>query len=153
MYLLDTHVLLWYFMGSEKLGNRAKNAIEKNLCFYSTATLWELGIKQSINKIDLKLKISELENIFIKSAFLKLEINAKQIDKLRHMKSELEANPSGMNLKFAYCYSIILYSITFIPIFNTFLCERKMTSLPLKGNYFGTLNYFIRIIIAIFINP
>ena len=70
MYLLDTHVLLWYFMGSEKLGNRAKNTIEKNLCFYSTATLWELGIKQSINKIDLKLKISELENIFIKSAFL-----------------------------------------------------------------------------------
>ena len=82
MYLLDTHVLLWYFMGSEKLGNRAKNAIEKNLCFYSTATLWELGIKQSINKIDLKLKISELENTFIKSAFLKLEINAKQIDRL-----------------------------------------------------------------------
>lgn len=85
MYLLDTHVLLWYFMGSEKLGNRAKNVIEKNLCFYSTATLWELGIKQSINKIDLKLKISELENIFIKSAFLKLEINAKQIDRLKNL--------------------------------------------------------------------
>ena len=85
MYLLDTHVLLWYFMGSEKLGNRAKNTIEKNLCFYSTATLWELGIKQSINKIDLKLKISELENIFIKSAFLKLEINAKQIDRLKNL--------------------------------------------------------------------
>lgn len=85
MYLLDTHILLWYFMGSEKLGNRAKNAIEKNLCFYSTATLWELGIKQSINKIDLKLKISELENIFIKSAFLKLEINAKQIDRLKNL--------------------------------------------------------------------
>ena len=85
MYLLDTHVLLWYFMGSEKLGNRAKNAIEKNLCFYSTATLWELGIKQSINKIDLKLTISELESIFIKSAFLKLEINAKQIDRLKNL--------------------------------------------------------------------
>ena len=85
MYLLDTHVLLWYFMGSEKLGSRAKNAIEKNLCFYSTATLWELGIKQGINKIDLKLKISELENIFMKSAFLKLEINAKQIDRLKNL--------------------------------------------------------------------
>ena len=85
MYLLDTHVLLWYFMGSEKLGNRAKNTIEKNLCFYSTATLWEIGIKQSINKIDLKLTISELENIFIKSAFLKLEINAKQIDRLKNL--------------------------------------------------------------------
>ena len=72
-------------MGSEKLGSRAKNASEKNLCFYSTATLWELGIKQSINKIDLKLKISELENIFIKSAFLKLEINAKQIDRLKNL--------------------------------------------------------------------
>ena len=85
MYLLDTHVLLWYFMGSEKLGSRAKNEIEKNLCFYSTATLWELGIKQSINKIDLKLKLSELENTFIKSAFLKLEINAKQIDRLKNL--------------------------------------------------------------------
>lgn len=85
MYLLDTHVLLWYFMGSEKLGSRAKNTIEKNLCFYSTATLWELGIKQGINKIDLKLKISELENIFIKNAFLKLEINAKQIDRLKNL--------------------------------------------------------------------
>lgn len=85
MYLLDTHVLLWYFMGSDKLGSKAKNAIEKNLCFYSTATLWELGIKQSINKIDLKLKISELESIFIKSAFLKLEINSKQIDRLKNL--------------------------------------------------------------------
>ena len=59
--------------------------LRKTFVFIALLLCGELGIKQGINKIDLKLKISELENIFIKSAFLKLEINAKQIDRLKNL--------------------------------------------------------------------
>lgn len=54
--LLDTHTLLWYFEADEKLSEKAKTAIEnsRNKIFISIATIWELSIKISINKIDFE---------------------------------------------------------------------------------------------------
>jgi PIN domain nuclease of toxin-antitoxin system len=54
--LLDTHILLWYFEANEKLSEKAKIAIEdsKNKKFISIATIWELAIKQSLNKINFE---------------------------------------------------------------------------------------------------
>jgi PIN domain nuclease of toxin-antitoxin system len=51
--LLDTHILLWYFEADEKLSEKARILIEdsKNKKFISIATIWELSIKLSINKI------------------------------------------------------------------------------------------------------
>ena len=46
-YLLDTHTILWYLFGHDRLSKSAKDIIESNVCFYSYASFWEISIKQS----------------------------------------------------------------------------------------------------------
>ncbi|TCO56844.1 type II toxin-antitoxin system VapC family toxin [Actinocrispum wychmicini] len=51
--LLDTHALLWWFDGGDDLSPEAKDAIGEptNSTVVSTATLWEISIKQSLGKL------------------------------------------------------------------------------------------------------
>lgn len=53
--LLDTHVFLWFIMGSALLSadTRALIEDEKNRKFISVASLWEIAIKSSIGKLSL----------------------------------------------------------------------------------------------------
>lgn len=50
--LLDTHSLIWFLNGDEKLSDKAKSAIEDpiNLKIVSIASIWEIAIKISLNK-------------------------------------------------------------------------------------------------------
>lgn len=54
-YLLDTHVLLWWFTQPEKLKLKTQQIIqdESNQFFVSSASFWEMAIKQSIGKLVL----------------------------------------------------------------------------------------------------
>lgn len=51
--LLDTHTLIWFVDGDDKLSEKAKKTIEdpENSNFISVATVWELAIKLSLDKI------------------------------------------------------------------------------------------------------
>jgi PIN domain nuclease of toxin-antitoxin system len=53
--LLDTHVLIWALSDPKKLSPKARSQIEspENLIYVSVASLWELQIKESINKVSL----------------------------------------------------------------------------------------------------
>lgn len=53
--LVDTHVLLWALSDPERLSEQARMAIADpaNVVFVSMASLWEIGIKQSLGKIEL----------------------------------------------------------------------------------------------------
>lgn len=53
--LLDTHAFLWFVGGDDRLGERAKTAIEdiQNERFLSIASIWELAIKHSLGKLQL----------------------------------------------------------------------------------------------------
>ena len=50
--LLDTHSLIWFLNGDEKLSDKAKSVIEDstNLKNVSIATIWEIAIKISLDK-------------------------------------------------------------------------------------------------------
>jgi PIN domain nuclease of toxin-antitoxin system len=54
-YLIDTHTFLWFSEGSAKLSNLAKQLIldKNNEIFISIASLWEISIKTSINKLTI----------------------------------------------------------------------------------------------------
>ncbi len=54
-YLIDTHTFLWFSEGSAELGNLAKGLIldKNNEIFISIASLWEISIKTSINKLTI----------------------------------------------------------------------------------------------------
>jgi PIN domain nuclease of toxin-antitoxin system len=51
-YLLDTHAIIWFLNGDEKLSVKSKEIIENqdNLKFVSIASIWEIAIKISLNK-------------------------------------------------------------------------------------------------------
>jgi PIN domain nuclease of toxin-antitoxin system len=53
--LLDTHTFLWWINNDPLLSDSARNAIatERNECFLSLASCWELAIKASIGKLRL----------------------------------------------------------------------------------------------------
>jgi PIN domain nuclease of toxin-antitoxin system len=56
-FLIDTNILLWYFMDSKRI-NSIKNLIASNVTkiFYSPVSLWELAIKTRKGKLDLSLE-------------------------------------------------------------------------------------------------
>lgn len=53
--LLDTHTFLWWINNDSLLSDSARAAIasERNECFLSLASCWELAIKASIGKLRL----------------------------------------------------------------------------------------------------
>jgi len=61
-YLLDTHTLLWFLSGDEKISTKSKNIISdpKNRCFISIASLWEMATKIKIGKLNLSFELKYL---------------------------------------------------------------------------------------------
>lgn len=55
--LLDTHIALWWPMGSRLLGAKARDLIMAGNAelFISAASWWELSIKRSLGRIDIDL--------------------------------------------------------------------------------------------------
>ena len=55
-YLLDTHVLLWILTDDHRLSNNVKDSYldKKNIILLSLASIWEMSIKSSLNKLEIK---------------------------------------------------------------------------------------------------
>jgi len=62
MNLLDTHALIWFLDGDSNLSDNARKAIEDKdaINFVSIASLWEIAIKISLSKLELKTPFSEI---------------------------------------------------------------------------------------------
>ena len=74
MYLLDTHVLLWWLMDDSRLSNRARAILKDPECliWVSAASIWEIFIKKNLGKLDVT---SELEEVIDASGFKQLSIS------------------------------------------------------------------------------
>ncbi|MBW4630966.1 MAG: type II toxin-antitoxin system VapC family toxin [Iphinoe sp. HA4291-MV1] len=55
--LLDTHTFIWFFTGNTKISNQVRVLIENedNEKLLSTASVWEMAIKQSTGKLSFHL--------------------------------------------------------------------------------------------------
>jgi PIN domain nuclease of toxin-antitoxin system len=53
--LLDTHVLLWWLNDDPTLSEKSRTAIAdgKNLVFISAVSVWEIRIKEALNKLKI----------------------------------------------------------------------------------------------------
>jgi len=87
-YLLDTHALIWFCEGNEKLSNKARLIIENNdnELFLSFASLWEIVIKLSLGRLESYIDIDILSEFMEENAISILE------NKVNHLK-ELRALP------------------------------------------------------------
>ena len=61
-YLLDTHVLIWFLNGDKSLSPKVRKAIESDNAtnFVSIASLWEIAIKLSLDRISIKVPFENL---------------------------------------------------------------------------------------------
>ena len=68
-YLLDTHVMLWLANDSELLTDRVKDAFldDNNSFFLSIASVWEMAIKMSLNKLSLSCTLDTFIDDHVRS--------------------------------------------------------------------------------------
>lgn len=61
-YLLDTHTLLWMHDDSKEISQEIKDKLssKESQLFLSIASLWEITIKQQINKLDLQYSLDDI---------------------------------------------------------------------------------------------
>ncbi|HEX2890317.1 type II toxin-antitoxin system VapC family toxin [Vineibacter terrae] len=49
--LLDTHALIWWAVGDDRLSNRARRAIETEEVYVSAASAFEISVKHALGKL------------------------------------------------------------------------------------------------------
>jgi len=86
-YLIDTHILIWFVEGNERLDEDVRSLIANpvNEIYISQASLWELTIKISIGKLSLSISVSELEMFLINHDFQIIETKFIHYDKLQNL--------------------------------------------------------------------
>ena len=64
MYLIDTHILIWYLTGNPKLVPENLKIIEdvNHKIFVSIVSIWEISIKVSIQKLQLPVPLEDFIN-------------------------------------------------------------------------------------------
>jgi len=83
--LLDTHILLWAFGDSPKLGSSTRNVITDpaNDVYVSMISLWEIAVKARIGKLEVDL--GELMALLGPSGFRLLDLRASHLDQLMEL--------------------------------------------------------------------
>ena len=84
MYLLDTNALLYFLYDSEKLSQKASDIIYHNdarICV-TIVSMWEIAIKSSIGKLQIKSSISKIADTCEKEQFEILPIKPFHLDEI-----------------------------------------------------------------------
>ena len=69
--LLDTHTVIWFIDGSSELSTVAREEIEADdaINFISIASLWEIAVKVSLGKLELKIPFNKLNGKLEENGF------------------------------------------------------------------------------------
>lgn len=84
--LVDTQMVLWFVLEDKRLPLRVNRAIQnpKNECFVSKVSLWEIAVKHSIGRLDLKKGLSGTFDV-IQSDFSLLDISIARIRQISQL--------------------------------------------------------------------
>ena len=83
MYLLDTHILLWYFHDDARLSDETKNIISDNDVSISIASLWEIAIKKGLGRLKINESVSELEHACVDQGIGIVPIRTKYLEAIQ----------------------------------------------------------------------
>ena len=74
-FLLDTQTLLWYISGDQTLPKAVVHAISdlSNQCYVSVASIWEITIKMSNGKLEVRGGLPTIEDFEILEFCLKTD--------------------------------------------------------------------------------
>ena len=78
-YLLDTHIVIWAMVGSEKLSGRVRAILQDsgNEFFVSSASLWEVAIKHHARPLDVPVTVEQMIRFCRSSGIAELPIRFK----------------------------------------------------------------------------
>jgi PIN domain nuclease of toxin-antitoxin system len=93
-YILDTNALIFYLYNPEQLSKAALDIVsdEKNRLYVSIASLWEIAIKSSIGKLEIKNSIEEIAGICLKNKIELLAIKPPHLDRIENL-PQLHGDP------------------------------------------------------------
>jgi PIN domain nuclease of toxin-antitoxin system len=85
--LLDSHTFIWFLEGDAQLSVTARKAIEKENVsnFISIASLWEISIKISLGKLELKSSFDKLAQLIAENGFIILPITFEDTVRLSNL--------------------------------------------------------------------
>ena len=85
--LLDTHILLWVAIGSEKLSAEARNMISNNAnrVYFSAASIWEVVIKNGLQREDFHMDPYLLRRGLIDNGYDELAITSAHTLGVAHL--------------------------------------------------------------------
>ena len=86
MILLDTHAFLWFESNSPMLPQAVMDEIQTDdQVFISIASFWEIAIKNSMGKLELRMEIDELMDHCAVSGFTILPIDKAHLRRLKRI--------------------------------------------------------------------
>jgi PIN domain nuclease of toxin-antitoxin system len=85
-YLLDTHLIYWWMTADARLGKTTQRLIEKSDVIVSTASVWEMVLKNAKGK--LPLPKGALTEQLEAQGFILLPIFPRHIDAARNLTCE-----------------------------------------------------------------
>ncbi|PSL46046.1 PIN domain nuclease of toxin-antitoxin system [Chitinophaga niastensis] len=82
--LLDTHAFIWFVAGDDSLPPKVVAAIKNvnNKCYLSIGSIWEMAIKISLKKLELKSDFNKIIEILEDNDIEILPITFSHIQKL-----------------------------------------------------------------------
>jgi len=83
-YLLDTHVLIWYFDDPSRLSSEVEKIIDnsENHIFISSVSFWEIAIKTNSGKLRLNLSLDQLLDDIANGDFNIVQIENEYLKRL-----------------------------------------------------------------------
>jgi PIN domain nuclease of toxin-antitoxin system len=77
--LLDTHIILWAAGQPDKLSEAARDTLvdTRNSLFFSTASIWEIVIKQSFDRNDFKVDPYRLRKMLVMNDYSELPVTSE----------------------------------------------------------------------------
>jgi PIN domain nuclease of toxin-antitoxin system len=85
--LLDTHAFLWFITGDKQLPGKIVSKITDpdNRCFISIASIWEIVIKLSLDKIEIRGGFKTIEDFLENNDIEVLSVNLSHTKKLLNL--------------------------------------------------------------------
>lgn len=79
--LIDTHIALWATMYIERLSHAGQNILisPENEVFFSVISIWEVGLKHSIDPKNMEISSAEFRRICLEAGFIEMPLEAKHI--------------------------------------------------------------------------
>lgn len=86
-FLIDTHIFIWFINGDNQLPSPVLSQIEnpQNTCMISIASIWEMGIKYGMGRLELNNDFSAINRFLYDNSIQILPVNFEHIQKLTEL--------------------------------------------------------------------